>query len=322
MSEEAVAQEAPVSRQDAYLKSQQGKYDSEYAEPVGESDAEDGAPDESMESEAGADGALAVDETEEQESDAEGAPDELEPEGVDWEKRYKDTQADNESAREEARAARTELAEGMRDITDARLTLQESLDNAEQTAQFWANQAQQELQQLNAVNVSQLSQEQYAQWQQLKLQATQKAQYMNNALAQTQDQAKAEKNKAIQREAKIAREYLVRTIPDFDNVYPEIQKHAISTRGINPKVVRDITDPALILMIHEDMQARSQPDAVEEIVTKTKAKKRVSNTLRARDAKGRYKQHDREFKEAKTLAGRKNAYLKREEERYKREYGR
>jgi hypothetical protein len=197
--------------------------------------------------------------------DDDGTPEgEEEDEDAGYEQRYKDTQAKLTETAQQLSTVRTEAAKQMAEIARERYALQDQYEEAEQVAQFWAGQAMTELQQLQQVNTQQLTQEQYAQWQQAATQAQRRAQQYQQGLQRTLAQSKQARDNARGREAAVARAQLTTQIPDWDKVYPEIGKFAVS-KGVSPQVFAEITDPGLMIWMHEQMQQSSQPDVVEEI---------------------------------------------------------
>lgn len=317
-----------ISPRETYLQANAGRYEKEYAdkEPVNakdqiDSDIEHDIPDDSLESDAGDDGALAATDQTEDDSDI----DEDTPEGSDvdegaFEDRYKELQATYTETSQELSALRKEMTDQAEEFTRARFDIQDKVLNVEKAAEFWANMAQGDLQRLEQVNVSQLNQEQYTQWQQQRQIAVQIAQQRHQALALTQEQAQAALKTVTDREVQISRSRLERSIDDFDNAYPEIGKFAVS-QGVNQQVFRDIKDPGLIELIHRHMKTVGQPDAIKTIKTKTKAKNRQAKVARGRDERGRFSAADQKFRSARNSKERKQAFLNRENDRFAREYG-
>jgi len=324
MSEVAEVAQSPKEQ---YLQANSARLEAEYADnaanvdPVEETDTDDGTPEDSMESEVDADGALATTEDDEFESDTDSTPDDDETEGGGYEQRFKDTQAALTEKSQEFSDLKTEYSDRVGALTQAEFDVNDKFGEAEQVATFWSNIAQQDLMQLQQVNVQQLNQQQYAQWQQQVGMATQKANQLNQALANTQQQTKKIKDEQMQRQVAVSRAELDRSIDNFGEVYGDIGKYAIES-GVDPKVWQDITDPGLVKILHKAMVASNQPDAIETVTTKTKAKKQQTRNLRDRDEHGRYKANDKAFKTARNPAERRNAYLQREQARYAREYGR
>ena len=313
-----------VTNRQTIIDADTARFAAEYGEieDRGEPDTQKSIPEKPMESEAGDDGALAVSETDELESDTEdGIPDEGEEEVTDYEQRFKDTQASLTEKSQELSQLRQEQSEAMAEITSIRFDLTDRMNEAEQVASFWANQAQADVQRLQQVNPQQLTQEQYGQWQQQMAAVQHRANQLNQALAQTQQQSKKARDEAMNREAAIARASLERTIDGFQEVYPEIGKYAIE-QGVNPRVWRDITDPALVRILHRAMQAEAQPDTVETLTKKTLTKKHQTRNAKVRDERGRFKAANKAIQQARTPQERKHAYTARDRMRLEREYGR
>lgn len=318
-----------LTPQQQYLQNNQAALEEEYGEgdnagdvAVDELDTDNGIPGDSMESEDEDDGALSADDTDDEESDTDddGIPDDEELDGGDYEQRFKDTQAELTEKSQELAAVKADLAERIGEFTQAEFGMQDKMAEVEQTATFLHNMVNQELMQLQQVNVQQLSQEQYAQWQQAAQVAQSKSVKVNQALEYMKTQQAQAKESASNREVKVARAQLEASIDGFQEQYPKIGEYAINA-GVNPRVFKDITDPGLIKLLHKAMTVESAPDTIEKVVTKRKAKKQKTRTLRGRDEKGRYSKADQAFKGAKTAGERKQAYLNRESERFKREYG-
>ena len=92
--------------------------------------------------------------------------------------------------------------------------------------------------------------------------------------------------------------------------------------GVNPKVWNELTDPGLMVLLHKMMTESSQPDAIETVKTKTKAKKQKVRNLRERDEAGRFMKARKAMLNARSPTERKAAAQAMERQRLEREYGR
>lgn len=198
-----------------------------------------------------------------------------------YKQRFKDTQAKLTETSQQLAAMREEQAESMAELTRTSYELQDRFAEQEQIAGFWMNIAQQDVQRLQQVNVQQLNQQQYAQWQQQSQAAFQRAQQLQQALQQTLAKSKEHRESSRQREAAIARAKLTRSIENFDEAYPKLGQFAVS-KGVNPQVFKEITDPGLIQIIHEAMQLQSQPDAIKKIAQTKQKPNRTAPNARSR----------------------------------------
>jgi len=226
--------------------------------------------------EASDDGALAADDTTEDTGEASTPEDE---EVVGFEKRYKDLQAEFTQRTQELSQLKSEVGEREAEITRRAYDLQDRFDEQQQVAEFLAAQYQGEFNQLQQVNVQQLNQQQYAQWQQAIQQASRRAQQTGQTLEGIKARGREIREGNVRRQAAVARASLVRTIDDFDAVYPEIHKHAVA-QGVSADVFREITDPGLIRIIHEHRQMKSQPDVIKKVTQQ--ARKVPSAVAKAR----------------------------------------
>ena len=188
-----------------------------------------------------------------------------------YEKRYKDLQAEFTQRTQELSQLKSEVGDREAEITRRTYELQDKFGEQEQVAGFLLSQYQGEFQQLQQVNVQQLNQQQYAQWQQAIQQASQRVQRTNQALEGIQARGRQIREDNIRRQAAVARASLVRTIDKFDEVYPEIHKHAVA-QGVSADVFREITDPGLIRIIHEHRQMKSQPDVIKKVTQSAPAR--------------------------------------------------
>lgn len=329
---QAVPDAAPqkVSGREAYLQQNAERMEQEYdGNTVDESDTlDEGTPDESMESDAGADGALAADTTDETEADIDDdTPAESESDAGVWEERYKDTQAKLTETSQELSRMRSEESEAFGELTGARFEMNQHLDKAKAVAEYWGSLAEASVRKARAIDFSQVPPDQIGQAQQFVRQAEIQYQQTMQQMQQTLGQVEQAKKEATAKEVAIARAQLTRQIPDFDTGapgqtgYDRIREFAVQS-GVNPQVMNDITDPGLIALIHGAMTVSSAPDTIETVTKKTQVKRKAAQNLRVRDEAGRFKQADQKFRSATTKAQRKQAYLERENSRFRKEYDR
>ena len=235
----------------------------------------EGTPGDSVE-DAEDDGALAAEGKDEDDSDTDdGTPDEDESSDDSFEQRYKDTQAALTEKSQELATLKEEMAQQAGQLTETGLELQERLNEVQQVAEFYAQIADQDVMMLRQQNVQAMSQEQYAQWQAGMNAAGQRSQMLKQRLDQVKAHNEKVREDSINRAAQIPRAQLVRSIDNFDEAYPEIAKYAVQ-EGVNPTVFKEITDPGLIKIIHKAMSVDSAPDAIEEVVKKTQAKRKLA----------------------------------------------
>lgn len=245
--------------------------------PVDELDTSDGTPDDTVDTDAEVgDTKAGADEDDKDPDTDDGTPEDDDEPVSEYELRFKDTQAKLTETSQELADLRSEYADEAGSLTDAQFALKERADEVEQMAGFFANMSQQNLQQLRQVNVQQLTQEQYANWQQQVNAATTHAAQLDQFIGQAKEQTQKAKDTAMGREVAVSRAQLSKRIPNFDEVYPDIGKFA-AANGVNPRVFRDITDPGLILLLHQGMVASNQPDVIEEVSRRTATKKRPAN---------------------------------------------
>ena len=300
-----MAEEQELSFVERTAQRLEAEYSGDGNRPVEVSDVED-TPDLTAESEDGDDGVLSAEDTDETESDVEDTPEEEESENIPWEQRYKDSQIDIQESREAAKVAteqldslRSEESEAMAEITGARFELQDLAQKNEQIAQHWANKAQMDVQRARSINFANIPPEQVAQAQQWQQNAEINYQRTQQELNQTIEQAGKARADALSREAAISRAKLTREIPNFDEVYPELGKFAVS-QGVNPKVFQELVDPGMIKLMHKLMTLSASPDTIETLKTTTaKAPKSRSTQDQPRSLDGKYKRVDKAFKQSR-----------------------
>lgn len=276
----------------------------------------EGLPPESMESEA-VDMADSQPELEAEDTE-DGIPeDENEEHLTEWEKRYRDAQSELTKYQQTKEQDAREHAEAMEEVIRARYTLEDTLKNQQQQGEYLVQMATANADQYRNINWSQVPPDQLPVLQQQAQQAFLQEQQFKNTLAQRQSEAQAAREEALRREALIARQRLVRTIPDFDSAYPQMAKYA-AERGLSPSKFGEITDPALMEMIHDSMRMRKAPVEVEK-KTKAKLPKSRLSPDRARGTDGKFKKAERDFREAKDSRSRADAWQRKAELRLSKE---
>jgi hypothetical protein len=217
---------------------------------------------------------------------------------VDWEKRYKDTQAELTRASEERQERNNEHAEMMAGSLKLQYDLEDNLGKARNYTNYYVegitNQITQMEQAFNSGQIDpermQEARQQYHNLQQQKGQM----QARLDQIESTESEAKAVKKK---REAEITRVRLQRTIPDWSEAkYNAMRSEAVS-RGYTEKEYADITDYRFFEMLNDSMTLRSASDAIGSVTQK----KRVGsprgrrNAQAPRDSRGRYEKTKRDF---------------------------
>lgn len=266
-------------------------------EPVEQEAPIDGIPPDAMESEDEADGALSASETDEESEDTEeGTPEEETEEVTEWEKRYKDAQSELTKYQQAKEQDALEHSNALAEVMQARYALDDRIKQQEQQGQFLVQMMSGNAEQYRNINWSQVPPDQLPQLQQAAQNAFMQEQSVKNAFAQQQEQAKQVQEEALRREATIARQRLTRTIPDFDNTYPEMAKYAKS-RGVDINRFNEIVDPALMEMIYDSMQMRTSSQTVE--VEKPKQARPPKSRLapsQPRGLDGKYKKAEEAYR--------------------------
>jgi hypothetical protein len=266
------------------------------------------APPETAESEDEADGALSADETEDDLEALDEAPEGEEAEVVDWEKRYNDQQSELGRYQEERESSETEHSTAMAEILRARYDLEDRMSEQDQQGKFLVQMTTASADRFRNINWANVPPDQLPALQQQAQQAMMQEQQVTNAYNQQVKRATDIKEQATGREAVIARQRLTRTIPDFDNVYPEMAKYAAG-RGMDRDQFNQIVDPAVMEMIYDSMTLRNAPDT---ITTKKQPKARpptgrVTQTS-SRGLDGKFKKAEEAFRKTTDPKQRKIAW--------------
>lgn len=231
----------------------------------------------------------------------EGDPDEgTPPEGEledgeekhDWEKRYKDLQAQMTQLTQERGEITQEHTEVMGEALRLKFDLEDRFEEAVGRAEYMANVMGGQAQQYRNINWSQVPAEQLANLQQQAQQAFMIEQQANAAW----DEVKRQKSEALQtvksREAAIAKIRLKRTIGLNNEVYGELREFA-GQSGMAPEAFNQITDPVIMEWAADAMKFRN---AGNKVRVKDKRKAQVPRGRNAkqapRDARGKFAKTD------------------------------
>ena len=293
LREERTIQEA--SQPPAEAAPGQQETSDETPPPESESVQSDGYPelhDEQAESE---DEAL-EDEDLDDEIPSDEPEDEEEGERVNWEQRYKDTQAELTRVAQRRKELDAEHAESVSANLQLKYDLEDRLTKAEEQANFFLNGINSQIGQLEqafnsgAVEPEKM-QEARGYYQNLVGQRTQLQTYLDKAGEQRGEAERVRK----QREAEITRSRLSVSIPDWSqDKYDEMRGYA-TQRGYSPDEFNEITDYRYFELLHDSMLLNSAEKTVRNVKSQRRRKAprggknvdRSPNTARRREARAR-----------------------------------
>ena len=201
------------------------------------------------------------------ENPSEADPDE-DTETVDWEKRYKDTQAALSEATRNRKEIETGLASEEAETLKHRFELEDGMKEVRQRAEFWLNTMTGNANQYRNINWSAVDPSKVQGLQQQAQQALGMEQQAQNAYQQHVQQQNEQMQQVRSRDAQIANMRLRRTIPDWGNEkLGELREYA-SSRGYDPKLFSEITSAPLIEMIEESFRLNNPSQKVERTAKK------------------------------------------------------
>lgn len=226
--------------------------------------------------------------------DPEGTPsdDTLEAspqEGGEWEKRYKDLQAEYTQLAQERGEIASEHAEAMGETLRLKFDLEDRFEEAVGRAEYFANVMSGHANQFRNINWTQVPPDQVANLQQ----RAQQALAMEQQATAAWDEVKKRKDETLthvkQREAEIAKVRLKRTIPNWGNeTYAQLRQHA-AQRGMDVKEFNGITNPVIIEALYAQMVLGN---AGNKVLTKNKRKAQVPGgrqpQQQPRDSRGKF----------------------------------
>ena len=201
-------------------------------------------------------------------------------ESVDWEKRYKDTQA----ALSEATRNRKEIEQGLATqeakTLESRFEMEDGIKEVRKASDFWMRTLQGNVDRFNNVQWHTLTPEQLQHAHQQKQQAEMQAQQFHGAYKQTNDMLNEREQQIRTRAAEVANLRLHRTIPNWGNEKLGQLREYAAQRGYDPKLFSEITSAPLIEMIEESYRLNNPSQTVERT-----AKKRTRGKGPQRQAK-------------------------------------
>ena len=196
--------------------------------------------------------------------------------------------------------------------------LNDSLTQARQGVEFYANLAGQNLQQLQSVNPATLQPEQQAQYYQQLNMATQQAQQQQGALENFRKFETDQREQVKKREAEMSSARLKASIPEWSNEHYAALGGVAEANGFSRDEFAEMTDYRFIKLLHKQWQADKATESVTKTFTQRKAKppKSRSVTPSSRNAKGQFEKAKGEY-----TPGERGSFakMKAAELRYKRE---
>lgn len=210
------------------------------------------------------------DETEEEldsENPSEDDTDE-DTETVDWEKRYKDTQAALSEVTQNRKDIEQGLATEEAETLKYRFELEDVQKEARQRAEFWLQTMTGNANQYRNIDWSRVDPANVQNVQQQARQAMAMEQQAQQAYQQHMHQQDEQVQQVRSRDAQIANMRLRRTIPNWGNEkLGELREYA-SSRGYDPKLFSEITSAPLIEMIEESYRLNNPSQTVERTAKK------------------------------------------------------
>lgn len=298
---------------------EQERTSAEIPEPESGSVQDDGYPE--LHDEMELSGQLPEDESDLDETpeNPEDSYDDEEP-SVDWEKRYKDTQAELTRVSTRREELDAEHAEMMASNVRLKHDLEDRLTQAQTQAGFFLNNVTGQIGQLEqAFNSGQIDPEHLPQarqaYQNLVQQRAQLEQYVEKAQSELSESEKIRK----QREAEIARTVLARKIPDWSREKYDSMRGYASRLGYTPDEFNEVTDHRFFQLLNDSMLLHSAGETVNDVKRKKMAKPPRSGRnvdRQPRDGRGKFKKLERDFHSNPNERGRFAAMT---EERLKRE---
>ena len=267
-----------------------------------------------------------LEEPEEGEEDLDEIPSDLldgeadEETAIDWEKRYKDTQAELTRVNERRNEMDAEHADLMAGSLQLKYEMEDRFKRAETQAEFFRAGLDNQIANLEQAFSSGLIEPDHlanarAQHQSLLQQRGQLEQYVEQATSQREEAERLRKD----REAEVSRTILSRTIPDWSREkYDEMRQYA-SRFGYSPDEFNEQVDHRFFRLLNDSMLLNGAERTVSEVKRKQKAKppRGGRNVERAaRDGKGRFRKLEKDFKENPNQRGR---FAALQEERLRRE---
>lgn len=228
-------------------------------------------------------------------------PDEVEH---DWQKRYKDAQAELTRLQQSREEFEGELTHQLTEVKRREYELEDTLVEARGNAELLLNALKGQADRYRNVDLSTIPADQLPQWQQQAAAAFQHEQQVMAALNHIKEQHKNAHELQVKREADLALTRLRRTIPGWSNdKYRELGEYAKS-RGLDPTLFNAVTNPAVIEMFHDSMMYR-QAGSKAKTVSKQKMSKpaNANSPTRVRDARGKFVSAKQAFEQAPNERG-------------------
>lgn len=226
---------------------------------------------------------------------------------VDWEKRYKDTQAKLTSVTEDRKDRDAEYADMMAGSLQLQYDMEDNLKKAKQYTGFYVDGIQGQIHNMErAFNSGQIGPEdmQAARQQYQQLQGQQ--QQLQARLTQIETTEREATQVKKRRQAEITRVRLQRTIPGWGQAkFREMQAEA-ATRGYSAEEFAEQTDHRFFEMLHDSIQLRSAGDAIGEITQRKRPKppRGRRNAQTPRNSRGQYEKAQRDFHDNPNQKGR------------------
>ena len=230
--------------------------------------------------------AAAHDQDDDVEPQDDETPDEVDH---DWQKRYKDAQAELTRLQQSREEFEGELTHQLTEMKRREFELDDVLTEAQGNAELLLSALKGQADKYRNTDLSQIPADQLPMWQQQAAAAFQHEQQVMGALAHIKQQHKEAQEKQTKREADLALVRLRKTIPGWSNdKYRELGEYTQS-RGLDPSLFNTVTNPAVIEMFHDSMMYR-QAGSKAKTVSKQKVSKpaNANAPTRVRDARGKF----------------------------------
>lgn len=231
----------------------------------------------------------------------EETPDDVEH---DWEKRYKDAQAELTKLYQNRDEFESEMALQLTEVKRREFELDDILQESRGHAEILLRAMTGQADYYRNIDMTQLPPDQVQSYQQAAQAAFAQEQQVTQALEQLKQQQMTAHQQRMQRESELALTRLRKTIPGWSNeTYGQLRDYAQS-RGLDPVLFNAVTNPAVIEMIHDSMQLRSAGGKAKSL-SKRKSQKlsNANSPNRVRDARGKFVSAKQAFEQSPNTKG-------------------
>lgn len=248
-------------------------------------------------------------------------PDDIDEDGdderaVDWEKRFKDTQAELTRSKEAGKEHSAELADMMAGSLQLKYDLEDHLGKAKEYTNYYSQGITNQIAQLErAFQSGQIDPDRMGEARTQYQQLVNQRNMLESRVEQIEKTRSEAETVRKRREAEITRVRLARTIPGWgQEKYREMRQEAVN-RGFTADEFNDKTDHRFFEMLHDSMLLRSASQTVGDVRQSklSKPPRGGRNVQRQpRDSRGKFERAKRELHQNPGQKGR-FAAMKREQ---------